>query len=155
MVRAALEKAVGEIGGRPASREALEAHRVLRGIPGPCELTEERNPLEAGLWDAVSFDKGCYVGQEVVARLNTYDKVARTLIGLDIASECELPAPGSDIVVCGRVAGTLTSVVQPPDREHAVGLGYVKRREIPDDRKVQIGSSRDAPVARLVELPFD
>ena len=47
------------------------------------ELTEEHNPLEAGLKDAVSFTKGCYVGQEVIARLNTYDKVARSIVRLD------------------------------------------------------------------------
>ena len=63
--------------------EALEAVRIWRGVPAHgAELTEERNPLEAGLVRFVSFNKACYIGQEVVARLNAYDKVQRSLVGL-------------------------------------------------------------------------
>ena len=65
--------------------DSYEAFRIAAGVPahGP-ELGEEVNPLEAGLWDAVSFTKGCYVGQEVVARLNTYEKVKRYLAMLSL-----------------------------------------------------------------------
>ena len=57
---------------REMDSESYEVFRISAGVPahGP-EFGEEVNPLEAGLWDAVSFTKGCYVGQEVVARLNT------------------------------------------------------------------------------------
>lgn len=155
-VGAALEQAVVQAGGSSARREVLEAFRVLRGIPAAGhELTEERNPLEAGLWDAVSFDKGCYVGQEVVARLRTYDKVSRALVGLDFCAVERLPEVGSDLLVEGRPVGTLTSVVRAPGRERPVGLGFVKRREQPSDGKVQVGAGEGAPPARIVELPFE
>ena len=63
--------------------EELERWRIAAGLPAAGhELTEDWNPLEAGLWDHVSFTKGCYVGQEVVARLRTYDKVSREIVRL-------------------------------------------------------------------------
>ena len=65
-------------GAEPVGGEALEAVRIWQGVPAHgAELTEERNPLEAGLVRFVSFNKACYIGQEVVARLNAYDKVQR------------------------------------------------------------------------------
>ena len=67
-------------GAREMDSESYEVFRVGAGAPVfGAELGEEVNPLEAGLWEAVSFTKGCYVGQEVVARLNTYEKVKRYL----------------------------------------------------------------------------
>ena len=152
-LRSALEDAVGGVGGRPAGADALESYRVLRGLPeAGHELTEAHNPLEAGLWDAVSFDKGCYVGQEVVARLNTYDKVARSIVGLELPPGSDLPEPGATLSREGRAVGELTSVVHPPGRERPAGLGYVKRKEI------EVGVSLEvAPdlTALLVELPFE
>lgn len=67
------------------SRE-WEALRVVEGVPAPDrELTLDHNPLEAALWHTVSFDKGCYVGQETIARLKTYDGLKQQLWGLSFA----------------------------------------------------------------------
>ena len=67
------------------SRE-WEVLRVVEGVPAPgSELTLDHNPLEAGLWHTVSFDKGCYVGQETIARLKTYDGLKQQLWGLSFA----------------------------------------------------------------------
>ena len=78
--------ATGEaFGMRAMDADSYEAFRIAAGVPAhDPELGEEVNPLEAGLWDAVSFTKGCYVGQEVVARLNTYEKVKRYLAMLSL-----------------------------------------------------------------------
>ena len=130
-LREKLEGAVAACGGCPAGARAAEAFRILRGIPAPGrELTEARNPLEAGLNDAVSFDKGCYVGQEVVARLRTYDKISRALVGLSWPSGDALPESGSPLAIEGRSVGTLTSAVRRPGGNDAIGLGYIKRRDL-------------------------
>ncbi len=150
-----LASAVAAVGGRVTDREVLEAYRVLRGLPAAGhELTPDYNPLEAGLWSAVSFDKGCYVGQEVVARLRTYDKVSRVLVGLKLSEAGELPLPGSTLRSGARAIGALTSAVRPPGRE-PVGLGYVKRRESRAGMELHVGGAEGGATARLAELPFE
>ena len=77
--------ALVEAGAQEIDAEAYEVFRLEAGSPVfGREFGEEVNPLEAGLWEAVSFTKGCYVGQEVVARLNTYEKVKRYLAKLTV-----------------------------------------------------------------------
>jgi folate-binding protein YgfZ len=148
-----LAAAAAAVGGQRAGEQALEAYRILRGIPDSGhELTEEHNPLEAGLWDAVSFDKGCYVGQEVVARLRTYDKVARTIVGLELAPETPLAATELPLLIEGREVGRLTSAAAVPGEHRAVGLGYVKPRDVAGHLEVQVGAG--GPLARLITLPF-
>jgi hypothetical protein len=119
--------------GRLVGHEALEAWRILKGHPAAgFELTEEHNPLEAGLWDAVSFTKGCYVGQEVLARLRTYDKVSRELRAVVLPEGQEPPPPGSPVRFRGIEIGSVTSSTLPPGRDRPIGLAYVKKRELPD-----------------------
>ncbi|HIC48823.1 MAG TPA: hypothetical protein EYP00_02940 [Dehalococcoidia bacterium] len=95
--------------------------RIDAGEPAyGSELTEEFNPLEAGLLPYISFNKGCYIGQEVVARLNTYDKVQRKLVKFKWDSEnCELS--GKVIEDEDRVVGVMTSSL------HGLGMGFVRK----------------------------
>jgi folate-binding protein YgfZ len=139
----------------PAGDRAVEAWRILRGLPdNGSELTEERNPLEAGLWDAVSFSKGCYVGQEVVARLNTYDKVTRDLRGLTFPEGVEPPERGAPLLAGPRRVGEITSALRPPGRPGAVALGFVKREH--SDPGTRLDAGGDGGVrATVVELPFE
>ena len=148
----ALAQAVLACGGMPAGELALEARRVLLGLPAPGhELTEEHNPLEAGQWDAVSFAKGCYVGQEVVARLRTYDKIASTLVRLELEAGAPLPAPGSRLLDGERAVGRVTSAIAPPGRAQAVALGYVKRKALREGLVLSVAPS--GARARVVEQP--
>ncbi len=143
--------ATRQAGGRPAGTLASEADRVLAGRPaGGAELTEDYNPLEAGLRDAVSFDKGCYVGQEVVARLNTYDKVSRALVGVNLPDAAPPPEAGSPLHRDGREVGRVTSSLVPPGWPHAVALAYVKRKHAAPGDRVQI----DDVEASLIEPPW-
>jgi folate-binding protein YgfZ len=152
----ALVLAVSRLDGRPAGEQAVEAARILRGIPAPGrELTGDYNPLEAGLWHAVSFDKGCYVGQEVIARLNTYDKLARTLAGLELAPGSDPPPPGTALLRDGQPVGTVTSSAVPPGWERPVALGYVKRRLAEPRSTLTLGRPGAAQAVRVVELPFE
>ncbi len=121
---------------------ALEPLRIERGIPAfGSELNEDRNPLEAGLVESISFNKGCYVGQEVVARLNTYDKVQRRLAIL--AWQDGTVAPGDEVFASSEQVGIVTSVSAHP-RDGSVGLAYVKRAFSGDE--VVLGSSRATAV---------
>ena len=152
-VQQALAEAVEGAGGSLAGQDTLEPYRILRGLPAAGhELTEEHNPLEAGLREAVSFDKGCYVGQEVVARLQTYDKVSRSIVGLELQTGAAVPPCGTALLLEGRTVGTLTSASMAPGAERVVALGYLKRKEFQAGLAVQVGES--GPTARVVELPF-
>jgi len=149
-----LSDAVGRLGGRPAGEEALEGYRLLRGIPAPgAELTEDHNPLEAGLHNAVSFDKGCYVGQEVIARLNTYDKISRSIVGIELDEGTATPRRGTPLFQDGRQIGALTSCAVPPGFTHAVGLAYVKHRLLEPGAELDVESPAGSIRARLRALP--
>ena len=114
-------------GVRPGSTELFEALRIGAGIPRwGAELTESVLPDEAGLRERgfVADNKGCYVGQEIVARIKTYGHVNRQLVRLDVAGG--VPRPGEEILFEGGKAGSLTSVTPAPGGG-AVALGYVKR----------------------------
>ncbi|GIS65121.1 MAG: hypothetical protein CM1200mP3_13690 [Chloroflexota bacterium] len=92
----------------------LNLVRIERGIPeSGFELTEEYNPLEVNPKNHISFNKGCYVGQEVVARLDTYDKVKRRLVGLTWRDEMIFES-GANIFYDGDNIGTLTSTTKSP-----------------------------------------
>lgn len=113
-------------GATPVSGPALDLIRIQRGIPAhPHELSEDYNPLEAGLWEFISFNKGCYIGQEVVARLNAYDKIQRHLVKLTWQAPDD-PAPQAALCADGRRVGALTSVA-PPEAGKRIGLGYVRK----------------------------
>ncbi|MBD2580527.1 folate-binding protein YgfZ [Oscillatoria sp. FACHB-1406] len=133
-------------GATPIGEAAWERLRVERGRPA-CdrELTEEYNPLEAGLWYCTSFTKGCYIGQETIARLNTYQGVKQRLWGIKLQSPV---ACGSDIVVDGKKVGTLTSVSETENEPF--GLGYVRVKAGGEGLKVGVGETE----GELVAVPF-
>ncbi|MGC8627623.1 MAG: YgfZ/GcvT domain-containing protein [Acidimicrobiales bacterium] len=109
------------------SREVYEAVRVEAGLPRHgAELDERTLPAEAGLvGPSVSFTKGCYTGQELVARIDSRgSNVARRLRGLLLSGSA---APGDDLLCGARTLGKLTSVALSP-RLGWVALGYVSRR---------------------------
>ncbi|MGZ5430676.1 MAG: CAF17-like 4Fe-4S cluster assembly/insertion protein YgfZ [Thermoanaerobaculia bacterium] len=115
-------------GARAASAETLEALRVEAGIPRwGFELTEAVLPDEAGLRERgfISDSKGCYIGQETVARIKTYGHVNRNLVRLLL--EGEPPASGSELFFEGEKAGAVTSAARAAGSEPATALGYVRR----------------------------
>jgi aminomethyltransferase len=105
-----------------ADEAAFDFLRIEAGLPRfGHELTPEYIPLEANLWDDISFSKGCYIGQEIIARMDSRGKLAKQLTKLQPAAEVE---SGADILANGRKAGTLTSVAAGPHGFAA--LGFVK-----------------------------
>lgn len=154
-VVAALEPAVAAQGGTRASTADYETWRIERGIPTfGADVTADNLPQETGLVErAVSFDKGCYAGQEVVARIHYRGRVNRHLRGLrcaDPSAHLSLQ-PGQAVYTEGRTAGAVTSSCDSP-RFGLICLAYVRREVAPGD---EIGASPDAPTGwQVSELPF-
>lgn len=111
-VYAALMAAGQSHGLVPAGSLTYNTLRIRAGYPAGREISSDYLPLEAGLWDAVSFSKGCYTGQEIIARMESRGRIARTLVSLHLAQFVEAPAP---VLLDGKPAGELTSSVQAPD----------------------------------------
>jgi folate-binding protein YgfZ len=136
------------------TEEAAEVLRVERGVSRyGAEISEEDLPLEAGLDDAISHTKGCYIGQEPVARVTARGHVNRKIVGLSCAG---LPAAGAAISAEGRPeAGHVTSAVWSPTLGRAVALGYLHRSAWSPGTKVTIaGPSENAIEATVAPLPF-
>jgi tRNA-modifying protein YgfZ len=147
VVLAGLERA----GVERAPAGLWEPVRIEHGLPrAGLELTDDVLAEEAGLLGShVHLDKGCYPGQETVARVHNLGQVQRRLAGLRFEPGDGLPAPRTDLVAHdGRRAGQLRSVVDHP-RLGPIGLAYV-RRVVEDGRLVRAGDR----VATVVDLPF-
>ncbi|MDJ1176473.1 YgfZ/GcvT domain-containing protein [Roseofilum capinflatum] len=123
-----------------------ETRRIQQGRPAPDrELTEDYNPLEAGLWNTISFEKGCYIGQETIARLNTYQGVKQQLWGLQLAQPVD---PGTPIQVGDQKAGKITSCIATS--EGAIALAYIRTKIGGKGLTVQVADQS----ATLLDLPF-
>jgi folate-binding protein YgfZ len=113
--------------GARAEQLSDESYHILRveaGLPAAgAELTEEFTPLEAGLDYAVSGAKGCYTGQEVLARQTTYDKVTQHLVCLRLDAPARV---GERLWAEGKSVGVITSTATSP-RLGAIALGMVRR----------------------------
>lgn len=136
-------------GARPIDSKTWEILRVEQGLPllGR-ELTQNYNPWEAGLGRAIHLDKGCYIGQEVIARLDTYDKVKQHLVGLRL-SVAELPPTGQPLRDGTREVGRITSAVHSPSLG-PIALAYVRRSACAEGTALDAGG----PQATVVSLPF-
>jgi len=140
-----------QLGGGAAESEAYEVLRVEAGLPEPGrEILDDSIPLEVGLTSAVSFSKGCYTGQEIIARMESRGKLAKRLAGLHLPQSAQ---PGAKLFQSGRSVGTLTSVVESP-RLGWIGLAVVKPDAI-SAHDGQVSLQGDEQQAQLVELPFD
>ena len=117
--------------------DAYNSYRIEQGIPiAPFEINDEINPHEARLMHLVSSTKGCYIGQEVIARLETYDKVQKLLVGIEFL---ESPLPESHYVLLdenNKEAGTITSYVNSLKLKKYIGLGYVRKNYLEDGTKL-------------------
>ncbi|HEY4221514.1 MAG TPA: hypothetical protein VGO62_09230 [Myxococcota bacterium] len=104
--------------------DSVDGARVRAGAPGLCEITDAFTPLDLGLHDAIHWAKGCYIGQEVIARLDTYQKQSKRLVVVDAAA-----APGARIEHNGAAIGTVTS---------AAGCHSLAVVKLPEDGVVRV-----------------
>lgn len=135
-----------ETGAVPMGDRLWQQLRIQEGRPAPdYELTDDYNPLEAGLWNTISLEKGCYIGQETIARLNTYKGVKQRLWGVRLNGKAEL---GTVVKVGDEKVGKLTSCTETNDGYF--GLVYIRTKSGGVGLKVQVGDVE----GEVVEVPF-
>jgi folate-binding protein YgfZ len=142
-------------GVRVCDLQAYEAVRVEAGVPAMgSELDERTIPAEAGIVDrTVSFTKGCFTGQELVARIDSRGgNVPRRLVGVVVGTNV-VPPVGAKIEVDGKEAGTITSVAESLERKAPVALAYVRRGVEPSSDVTVSWDGGSAP-ARVESLPL-
>jgi tRNA-modifying protein YgfZ len=123
-----------------------ESLRIQQGRPkSDFELTEDYNPLEVGLWQTISFEKGCYIGQETIARLNTYNGVKQKLWGIKLDKPV---SPLTPITIKAQKVGMLTSYTETATGGY--GLGYIRTKAGGEGLQVQVGDA----VGEIIAVPF-
>jgi folate-binding protein YgfZ len=132
-------------GERVRETRRIEASRPRFGI----DMDESHLPLEAGLDEAISFQKGCYIGQEYVVRLAHRGHVNRKLAGLKL-SGVEAPAPGSPVLHGAEEVGAVTSSAFSPAFGGTLALAYLKRGHWEPGTEVTVGTA----AATVFSLPF-
>jgi aminomethyltransferase len=138
-----------QAGAQPLGQAAYDILRVEAGYAAyGRELSLEYIPLETGLWDAVSFRKGCYVGQEIIARMESRGRIAKHLRGLRLSAAVKTPQP---LQMDGKQVGTLTSLVNSP-RFGTIGLAYVRAAH--SEPGTPIGIADREVTGQVVLLPF-
>jgi folate-binding protein YgfZ len=148
---------VSERGAVETSLETLDVVRVEAGRPAfLIDMDEHTIPLEAGIENrAISFTKGCYVGQEVIVRVmhRGGGRVAKKLVGIRLG-QGELPRPGDIVTNGGREIGRLTSVVRSPTLKAGIALGYVHRDFVEPGTTVEVVSRAGRLPGEVSTLPF-
>jgi len=134
-------------GATPAGEDAYQMLRLAAGQPYVGhELTEDHIPLEANLWPAVSFSKGCYVGQEIIARMESRGKLARRLVGLTLSAPV---AEGTEVRAGNSLVGTITTAGTLPACG-PVALAFLKTAAAEPRTIVSVGGV----IGSVVTLPL-
>ena len=145
------------VGGRACGWSAFERARIEAGIPRyGADLDETTIPLEAGLESrAVSYSKGCYIGQEVLNRIHSIGQVTKELRGLRLADDLPaLPQKGDKLIHGGKEVGYVTSAVKSPTLKVSLALGYVRKEVNQFGTEITLRSAGGDSSVRIVELPF-
>ena len=144
---AAIRSALIAAGAADCDSEAVEAFRILNGIPlYGIDIRDKDLPQETAQTRALSFSKGCYIGQEIVERIRSRGAVHRTFTGFLL--EGEVPAAGTVLELDGKPVGEITSAVDISGRKLA--LGYIRREALLQKKPLSYAGG----VATPVELPF-
>jgi folate-binding protein YgfZ len=138
----------------PIGFSTFEAMRVHAGIPAADnEINEEQNPHELDLLPYINFEKGCYIGQEVVARLDTYDKVQRQLAGLEFDG-AQVPPLKITLWADGEEAGKITSAIFSPLRNKAIALALLRKKFAQNFVRLTARHDDVSLPCSVVALPF-
>jgi folate-binding protein YgfZ len=162
-----LREILATSGARPVGAEALEVLRVEAGRPRfHVDMAEDTIPLEAGIEDrAISFTKGCYVGQEVIIRVlhRGHGRVARRLMGLiesrsnreGLRTQVPSAITAGDLVFAGdREVGRVTSAARSPRFGHTIALAYVHRDLATPGAGVEVAKGEGRIPMTVAALPF-
>jgi folate-binding protein YgfZ len=144
------------VGGAPVGWQALETARIEAGIPRfGVDMDETHLPPEAGIEArAISYTKGCYVGQEVMSRLQIRGQVTRALRGLRLADDLPaLPVKGDVLLKDGREVGQITSATRSPLFHANLALGYVRREVNRVGTELTLRSAAGESPVQIVDPP--
>jgi folate-binding protein YgfZ len=148
----AVKTALLRAGAVPLDEDAYHILRVEAGVPAAgAELTEQVNPLEAGLRRFCDDHKGCYTGQEIIARQITYDKVTTHLVGLLLD---EMAAPEAKVMAESKQAGWVSSAVHSIALGRPIALAFVRRPHHEPGTQLAVQSGDQSITATVHALPF-
>lgn len=154
-VAPALWSALTAAGARPVGFDALEMLRIEAGLPRyGVDMDDSNVVTETGLDEAVSYTKGCYIGQEIIARIHWRGHVAKRLTGLSFADRGQVERDAKIRTADGKEIGRVTSVTFSPRLDHTIALGYVKYDYLAPGTPVRVLSGDEERAAHIVELPF-
>jgi len=137
-------------GATPVGSEALEMQRIVSGVPRyGVDIRERDLPQETEQARALNFNKGCYVGQEIVERIRSRGAVHRKFSGFSVENAGGI-VPGAKILVGDKEAGEITSIASLGGDEPGLALGYIRREAGIPGKQVTIGAAS----AMVAELPF-
>jgi folate-binding protein YgfZ len=140
-------------GARPCGMEALDGRRVEVGVPRVgVDMGAKTLALEVPVEDAISTTKGCYLGQEVVARGTARGHVNRRLVPLRLVGPA--PASGAVLVHDGKEVGQLTTVARAFGAGTVAALGFVRREHWEPGTELMVGGSHAATVAQVATWPL-
>jgi folate-binding protein YgfZ len=151
----ALWKALTEAGGTPVGSKSLEAFRIAEGIPAyGIDMVERDLPQETSQMRALSFSKGCYLGQEIVERIRSRGNVHRHLCSLEL--DGPVPARGADLTLQGTTAGHFTSAAALPlaggARVFALGMIRGEAAEL-RNQPLNYNAAEGEGTARILAVP--
>jgi folate-binding protein YgfZ len=149
--------AAKSVGGRACGWHAFEIARIEAGIPRfSADMDQTNIPLECGIESGtMSYNKGCYIGQEVINRIHTIGHVNKELRGLRLADDLKsLPGKGDKLFHRGKEVGYVTSAVRSPRLNANIALGYVRREANQIGTQLHLRTADGESMASVVELPF-
>ncbi len=142
----------GDLGLNPVGSQALEILRLEAGYPKyATDIDENTIILEAGFKDAINFNKGCYLGQEVVARATHIGRVNKQLVGLEVETKDSV-SPRSKLMSDGREAGFITSAAFSPGLGRVASLGYANREFAKEGTRVNVQSGQTSLAAVVTKI---
>lgn len=147
--------ALSEAGARPVGYDALEILRIEAGLPRYGVDMDDTNVVtETNLDEAVSYTKGCYIGQEIIARIRYRGHVAKKLSGISFATAAAIRAGDPICSVAGKEIGRITSGTFSPKLNRTVALAYLKYDFLSPGIEVKVAAGERQAAGRVVDLPF-
>lgn len=149
--------AAKQVGGRAVGWNAFNVARIEAGIPRfGVDMDESNIPLECGIESrAIVYNKGCYIGQEVINRIHSIGQVTKELRGLRLADDlASLPARGDKLFHDGKEVGYVTSAVKSPALKANIAMGYVRKETNQVGVELVLKMATGESAVRVVEVPF-
>jgi tRNA-modifying protein YgfZ len=104
---------------------------------------------------AISFNKGCYIGQEVISRIKTYSEVQKALRLIRLPGSGPLPETGSKLFKAGKEAGYITSATYSPRAQANIAFAYVRKEYNDVGTELSMGADSASPEATILKRPFE